>query len=243
MSYMQRGNLRAQPHIPKGARPFPRIMVTAIAENRGSSTCWWKRMVSVALSILFETLLRGAGLLCIPSGGTTWLVGEHEFINPATIPYQCSGVALTVPRRKSTQTRAEWVVIRAGRTPFLLKHHVEFIRVHAPANECLFPARKQVGRGRSRIWAPHPSNPMSTHSLLGLMRMALREVCGLSAVQAAMFTLHALRVGGINYLHRMGVPTSMRAQMASHAALETSCRYLRLSPLQQLQTLNRYVQR
>ena len=82
---------------------------------------------------------------------------------------------------------------------------------------------------------------MTTTSLLALIRMALRQVCGLSAEQAARFTVHSLRVGGINYYRRLGVPLETRAQLADHLSLPSALRYQRLSPAEQIKILSRAV--
>ena len=79
---------------------------------------------------------------------------------------------------------------------------------------------------------------MSVASLRALLRMALSEVCGLSAKQAAMFTTHSLRVGGINFFRRLGAPIDLRAQMADHANIESSRRYLRMPPTEQFAILD-----
>ena len=84
---------------------------------------------------------------------------------------------------------------------------------------------------------------MSTSSLLALIRRALREVCGMSKDQAMRFTLHSLRVGGINYYRRLGVPLETRAQLADHLSLPSAIRYQRLSPAEQVSILSRAVGR
>ena len=64
---------------------------------------------------------------------------------------------------------------------------------------------------------------MSGSSLLGLVRKALRLVCGLSAEKARRYTIHSLRVGGINYYRLLGVPLELRAQMAIQSSIKHSC--------------------
>ena len=76
-----------------------------------------------------------------------------------------------------------------------------------------------------------------TGSLLAMVRKALRQVCGMSVAESKRFTLHSLRVGGINYLKQNGVPTVTRALIASHKSLNTSLYYLRSLPIQVLREL------
>ena len=66
------------------------------------------------------------------------------------------------------------------------------------------------------------------------MRLALVQACGLSEWQASRFTVHSLRVGGINYYKRIGISIGMRAQIASHKSLVTSRKYLRMLPAEKL---------
>jgi len=238
---LKKAVLRSHPHIPKGAYPIHEIMVLAIADTWGTSKDWWRRMVATIILLTFLALLRGAGILSVPMKGTVWLRGLQEWLDPSVIPVDHTGVLLILPKRKSSQDRPSSVPVKAGKATRMLADHLRFVRSMAPANDFLFPARKQVFRGRKRKWVPNPDNAMSSDSLIKLIRRALCEVCGLSAEQAAAFTIHALRVGGINMYRRLGISTSMRAQMADHASLETSRRYLRLLPAEQIRRLDMMV--
>ena len=106
-----------------------------------------------------------------------------------------------------------------------------------PRNKFLFPSRKSRVIAGKRTWVPNPKNRLSSSSFLLLLRKALTEVCGLTAVQAQMFTVHALRVGGINYYKSIGVSIGLRAQIAAHKSIATARRYVRLLPHEQLEEL------
>ena len=69
------------------------------------------------------------------------------------------------------------------------------------------------------------------------MRQALHEVCGLKWAQAAKFNIHGLRVGGINFYRRLGVPIEACAEIASHKSVHTARLYLRQLPYEQLNQL------
>ena len=240
---LKRGVLRLHPHKPRGAVPFPAVAMAAIGSKWGRSQCWWKRMVATIIVVAFVALLRGAGILSIPRKGVTWVVHQHEFMDPPVVPGNHTGVLLLLPFRKSSQTQPSWVPLQAGLATSLLSRYVRWRRRHAKTNSFLFPSRPRRYRGKNRTWSPNRTNPLSTSSLCSLMRKALHEVCGLSAAQAARFTVHALRVGGINYYRSIGVPIGMRALIASHKSLVTSRRYLRLLPAQQIQDLANMVGR
>ena len=150
---------------------------------------------------------------------------------------------ILIPARKSSQSTPSWVPIRAGIASSVLAAHVRWRNTVADGNPFLFPSRRFSKTSRRRpVWVPHPTNRLSQASLLTLMRQALVQVCGLSADQASRFTVHSLRVGGINYYKRIGVPIGMRAQIASHKSLVTSRQYLRLLPAEKLVELSQMVE-
>ena len=235
---LREGVLRSQPHAPKGALPFPPLLLFAIAVSWGSSSTWWKRMVALILLVAFLALLRGSGVLTVPNGTVVWVYGLEESDQPPPPGAPHSGALLLVPSRKSTQTAPSWIPVAAGRATALLANHIKWRARHVRENPFLFPSRAPYNyRGRT-AWRPNRSNRMSASSFSALMRLALQEVCGLSPSQAAKFNVHSLRVGGINYYKRSGVSIGMRAAIASHKSLATSKLYLRLLPAEQLRELN-----
>ena len=145
---------------------------------------------------------------------------------------------MLVPIRKTRQLCHTWVTIKGGRVTMMLARHVRWLRSQSPRPTFLFPARKRAGKSS---WRPNHKNRMSTSSLLRLVRRALREVCGLSPAQAKRFTIHSLRVGGINYYRRLGVPLETRTQLADHLSLPSALRYQRLRPAEQVKLLARAV--
>ena len=234
---LQEGVLRANPHLPRGAPPFPPPAVVAIASRWGRSRVWWKRMVATFVFVDFLTLLRGAGLRAVPRRGVTWLVGQKEMTNPRVIPPHHSGALMLVTKRKTRQKAHSWAPLRRGKASLLLADHLTWMRSLQVRPRFLFPARKRsFVRGKS-TWVPNARNAISSSSLLSLIRKALRDVCGLSAAQADQFTIHSLRVGGINFYRQLGVPLELRAQLADHMSLPSSIRYLRMSPAEQMNTL------
>ena len=85
-----------------------------------------------------------------------------------------------------------------------------------------------------------------THTLLNVTHalthcLGLQQACGLSMEQAARFTLHSLRVGGMDHLSKMGVPLGLCAQMMSHKSVLTARRYLRQFAGERIQELDSMV--
>ena len=237
-SLLVTGVRRLNPKVPHQARPIPAIMVMAIAGSWSSSRAWWKRMVALMVLASFLAVVRGAGILCVPLRGVTWVRGLREYHDPVSLPPSHTGVMLLLTKRKTRQCTPSWVPLRAGKVTQMLAKHVLWRREGNPQGDFLFPARRASFKGKQRSWAPHPANRMSTTSFTRLIRKALVEVCGLAKSEALKFTVHGLRVGGINFYRRRGVSVSLRAQMADHQSLESSRRYLRLLPAEQLSVLD-----
>ena len=195
-------------------------------------------MTATAIMSGFLTLLRGAGLRATPRRGVTWLVGDSEVTNPSSVPDNHTGALLLVTQRKTRQKSHSWAPMRRGRATELLASHVTWLRHQArPRPKFLFPARQRKFVKGRLTWRPHPTNAISSASLLNLIRRALREVCGLDTDQADRFTIHSLRVGGINFYRQLGVPLELRAQLADHMSLPSSIRYLRMAPNEQMNAL------
>ena len=240
---LKEGVLRYSPHKPKGALPFPVIAVLAIAHAWGRHKNWWRRSAALAIYLAFVALLRGAGLLGVPREGVTWLTDNGEATNPTAIPRKHKGVLLLLPTRKTKQKTWSFTTVRAGMVTRLLATHLRWLRSRRSPPRFLFPARRpgfsrRVGK---RSWRYNPNRPMSSASLLRLMREALVQVCGLSPAQARRFTVHSLRVGGVNYYRSLGVSTELRAQLADHLSLRSNLRYLRMNPTDQIKILDSIV--
>ena len=122
---LREGVLRSRPHAPKGALPFPAVLLFAIADVWGSSTRWWKRMVALLPILAFRSLLRGAGILTVPNRTVVWVYGLEESSLPPSRGTPHSGALLLVPARKSSQAAPSWVPVSAGRATKLLAAHVK----------------------------------------------------------------------------------------------------------------------
>ena len=153
-----------------------------------------------------------------------------------------TGVLLLLTSRKTSQSTPQFAAVQAGLATSLLLKHLRFVEHRVPGNFFLFPARQRSKsrRGRAR-WVPNKSRGISAKSFLSLIRMGLRQTCGLSAEQAARFTLHSLRVGGMDHLSKMGVPLGMCAQMMSHKSVLTARKYLRQFAGERIQELDTMV--
>lgn len=192
VAMLREGVLRTHPHAPKGALPFPPVLLFAIADVWGNSTTWWKRMVALLLVICFLSLLRGAGVLTVPNGTVVWVYNLTESDKLPPPGTQHSGALLLVPARKSAQIAPSRVPVAAGRATILLAAHVRWRTRHTRHNPFLFPSRAPYNHRGRTAWRANPHNRMSASSFATLMRLALQEVCGLTKAQADKFTVHSL---------------------------------------------------
>ena len=67
------------------------------------------------------------------------------------------------------------------------------------------------------------------------------EVCGLTEEQADLFSGHSLRVGGSNYMRRLGVEDEVHRLVGDWASLVSSTNYYALSSAEQFDVTNRFV--
>ena len=206
----------------------PGLILGAIAKAWGNSKKWWKRMLAAMIMVAFMAVLRGGEIVAVPQRGITWVCGAVESNDPPTAAQVLTGILILLTSRKTSQCTPQFAAVKAGLATRLMAKHLQFVRQRVPSNYFLFPARKRARSHRGRAqWVPNPTKGISTQSFLFLIRAALRDTCGLSRQQAARFTLHSLRVGGMDHLSKMGVPLGICAQMMSHKSLVTARRYLR----------------
>ena len=71
---------------------------------------------------------------------------------------------------------------------------------------------------------------MSTDTFRSLLRMALRECCGLSQELAAQYGTHSLKIGAIELLRSRGVGQELRQQLGGWMSSASALRYLQLTP-------------
>ena len=89
----------------------------------------------------------------------------------------------------------------------------------------------------------HATNRMSNSSFISALRKALVEVCGLSVEQAKLFAGHSLRVGGSNYMRKLGVEDEVHRLVGDWASLVSSTGYYSLSSCEQFAVTDKFTLR
>ena len=60
------------------------------------------------------------------------------------------------------------------------------------------------------------------------LRKALKEVCGLDREQAKLYSGHSMRVGGSNYMRKLGIDDEVHRLLGGWASLTSSRGYFQL---------------
>jgi hypothetical protein len=79
----------------------------------------------------------------------------------------------------------------------------------------------------------NPRNPISRQSFQDELQRGLVKYCGFRKAVAALFTGHALRVGGSNYMRRLGLGEEIHRKLGGWASIESSQDYMVLTPREQ----------
>lgn len=197
-------------------------------------------MATAIKATAFLSLLRGAGVLTIPNRLITWVHGLSESCTLQLLTPRCLAPSSSSRRGNPPSHRRRGSLFARGLPPACSR----LTCVGAVPMPRATPSFSLRGAFLNYLAVVRSGNPtpltvsLAQASLATLIRQALVQVCRLSAQQSARFTVHSLRVGGINYYKRIGVSIGIRDQIASHKSLVTSRKYLSLLPVEQLVELS-----
>jgi hypothetical protein len=76
-------------------------------------------------------------------------------------------------------------------------------------------------------------NPLGRDQFTGELQAALVEACGFSKEIAKLFPGHCLRVGGSNYMRRLGLSDDIHRKLGGWSSIESSQGYMVLSAREQ----------
>ena len=209
---------------------IPVVMLVAIIFSWGQSPVWWKRQVALMVLVGVLALARGAGVTSCLANGVTWVACQgHQLPTDPTFrpevrcdragcahPRCVKGFLILIPFRKNKQDAPTWIPIAEKNAIGLMAKHLRFLFGLQPATTAMFLARDTVSFVRGRpVYLPltHPGSAMSTEEFRALIRLALRECCGLSQEQAAQYGTHSLKIGAIELLRSRGVGQELRQQL------------------------------
>ena len=193
------------------------VMLAAMIHGWGRSRVWWKRQTVLMALLGFVTLARGAGVTSCLDTGVAWvgcvghIIPSDPFFKPEVrcdrsgcVHPRCVKGFLNldylIPFRKNRQDAP---TVAEKNTIDLMVKHLEFRCGLNPATTVMFLDRDNVSFvNGTPVHLPltHPGSGMSTNTFRSLLRMALRECCGLSQELSEQYGTHTLKIGAIKLL-------------------------------------------
>ena len=126
------------------------------------------------------------------------------------------GVLLHVPWRKAKQTVDAWIPLSCPVTIQRLLDHEASLRAMNFTSPRLFPSVQ-----RSKGNPPHPRNFFGSTQFRQGLRKSLKYICGMSDSEVKAYGGHSLRVGGSNFMRRLGIDSDIHRIGAPFAATIT----------------------
>lgn len=210
--------------------------VDAVLEKWGASDLWWKVMVSVMAALGFLTLMRCGEMVRLLRQGVILVLRVGREVNLRTCKVlptveQCNGMLVLVVWRKSKQAANAWLPMSCPRTMALMLAHERFLRSINSTSKYCFPSRRKTGK--NAFGFPNVTNHMSTSSFVGLLKQALRLVCGVDPEELRLYGGHSLRVGGSNFMRWLGIHEDVHKALGGWAHLVSAKEYMQRSPAEQ----------
>ena len=220
-----------EPGTKKQSAGLTDTMVKFITKNWGKGKAWFKRQIALMLALGFVSLMR-LGEMCkirldevrlVFHDGKEYLLSElRRWPNPKEL----AGVLLHLPWRKNHRHLDCWIPLACKTTVTLLLEHVQGLQRRHSVNPFLFPSK----RGKK----VNPTNPVGQASVVRAMRHALTECVPLMTRRwAALYTGHALRVGGSNHMRRLGIADDVHRRLGGWMTLVAAQGYMALSAQEQ----------
>lgn len=237
------GHERSTPRHVKQAEGLEVDDVVRIAETYGASKNWWLIQIALIIAVIFVAIMRLGEVRPLKMEGVVLALKngkECKVSEIKTIPRKrnVKGAFLGVRWRKADQKRCVGVPISCRLTLGLLLRHLRLLKQAGRSHGLLFPSRiMTVPETRN------PRNKVSGSSFNDALRKALVDVCGLTPDQADLFSGHSGRVGGSNYMRKLGIEDDVHRQVGDWASLTSSRGYYALSANEQFAMTDRFVLR
>ena len=199
---------------------------------------WTQRQVATMAGVGFLTVMRGVELRTIRTDGVRFVLrsGEHVEASQCTsFPdlSQITAALFLVPWRKQHQAKDVWVPMACHRMIARVIEQLEEGRRQG-SPEFLFPSVVRKGGATMNM-----VNPMGRVQFQRELQTGLRKICGFSQAVAALFTGHCLRLGGSNYMRRLGLDDEVHRKLGGWMSIKSSQGYMILSPREQAQVCER----
>ena len=149
--------------------------------------------------------------------------------SPSSIaPDSVQGALVHVPWRKAKQTVDAWIPLSCRVSIQRVLAHEQSLRDLGSVSPYLFPSVL-----RSRGNSPHPRNYFGATQFRNGLRKALRDICNMSVDESKVYGGHSLRVGGSNFMRRLGIDPDIHRALGGWSVLKSARDYMQLSPSEQ----------
>ena len=224
------GVVRAAPRTRKQAAPLHEDEVGQLLDEfRGS---WRERQIATMAGLGFLTVMRGVELRTIRTAGVRFVLRSGKHVDASS----CSrlpalktvrAILFHVPWRKQHQGKDVWVPLACPRMMQRVLDQLEEGRRQGPT-AFLFPSTSRAAGKRM-----HRFNPMGRKQFQDGLQRGLVKVCGFQESVAKLFTGHCMRIGGSNYMRRLGLDDEVHRKLGGWMSIQSSQGYMVLSPREQ----------
>ena len=235
ISLLVDGVRRSQPRTKFQVESLDVNDVTAIAAALSASPQWQTRQLGVLIATGFLTIMRYGELQRVYRRGVRIVFKTGQEVplsclqSPVSIDlYAVQGVLIHVPWRKAKQMVDAWIPMSCRVTIGRLLAHEQSLREVGSSSPYLFPSVQ-----RSRGHPPHPRNYFGATQFRKGLRKALRDICGMSLRESKVYGGHSLRVGGSNFMRRLGIDPDIHRSLGGWSVLKSARDYMQLSPAEQ----------
>ena len=208
---------KAPKNVKKSAK-FSKQRIREIVDHYyKKSAVWYELMFALATALGFLCVLRLGEVVQLILQGVKLVVPGGKEIAAKVISIRGKvfwpilppvasvlAIRLYLPFRKTTRANGSWILVSDPRVRDMFVRHLHNLRALGFGGKLLFPSKMRVARSLRPpcSWMPHPVNPMSNKTYIDTMRSALRRVCHFPWDVCKLYTGHALRVSGSNFIRQ-----------------------------------------
>lgn len=173
--------------------------------------------LATLIAVGFICILRGIEVRRIKIEGVRLVLSRGDEVSVTEVSRlpllgDIQGAFIHLVWRKSKQAHDVWVPVSCRVALGLLLKQLNMLRSVGRVSGPLFPSRTRACGQRSK------GNCIGSKAMIGGLRAALREVCGMSEEQALLYKGHSLRVGDSNHMRLLGVEDEVHRLMRGWAS-------------------------
>jgi len=233
ISLLLDGVRRSQPKTKHQVESLDVNDVSVIAAALSQSSKWHQRQLGVLIAAGFLTIMRYGELQHVRRKGVhvVYKAGVERSLTQITcLPNarEVRGLLIHLAYRKSKQDSDAWVPLSCPTTIQRLLQHEQTLRDLNCRSHRLFPS---VSRRTGN--PPHECNFFGATQFRSGLRKCLREFRDMSLAESRIYGGHSLRVGGSNFMRRLGVDPDVHRSLGGWSVLKSARDYMQLTPSEQ----------